>query len=77
MPGDIVLEVINSLDTISDMKSRLALSLQKRLNNPRFIAVPIALDLYDKLDYIYTVINMCNEFIYKGYISKKEDNSEK
>ena len=77
MPGDIVFEATNHLNTKSDMKSRLALSLQKRLNNPRFIAAPIALDLYDKLEYIYTIINMCNEFIYKGHISKKEDNSEK
>lgn len=77
MPGNIVFEATNHLNTVSDMKSRLALSFHKKINNNRFIAVPIALDLYDKLDYIYTVINMCNEFIYKGYISKKEDNNEK
>lgn len=77
MSGDIIFEATNHLNTVSDMKSRLALSFHKKINNHRFIAVPIALDLYDKLEYIYTVINMCNEFIYKGHISKKEDNSGK
>lgn len=77
MPGNIVFEATKHLNTVSDMKSRLALSFHKKINNNRFIAVPIALDLYDKLDYIYTVINMCNEFIYKGHISKKEDNNAK
>lgn len=72
LPGDIVFEVINCLDTESDMKSRLALKLQERFKDKRFTSVPIALELYDRLEYIYTIVNMCNEFIYKGHISKKE-----
>lgn len=72
LPGDTVFEVINCLDTESDMKSRLALKLQERFKDKRFTSVPIALELYDRLKYIYTIINMCNEFIYSGHILKKE-----
>lgn len=73
LPGDTVFEVMNCLDTESDMKSRLALKLQERFKNNRFTSVPIALELYDRLKYIYTIINMCNEFIYNGHILKKEE----
>lgn len=77
LPGEMVFEVINCLDTESDMKSRLALKLQERFKNKRFTSVPIALELYGRLKYIYTIINMCNEFIYNGHIPKKEDSDEK
>ena len=68
---------ISHLNTATDMKASLGIALHKKLNNPRFIAVPISIDLYDKLEYIYTVINMSNEFVCDELIPKKEDSNEK
>lgn len=71
-----IFHAVSHINVAYDMKTSLGIALQKRLKSPRFIAVPIALDLYDKLEYIHTVINMCSEFIYEDLIPKKEEINE-
>lgn len=71
--GKEIFYAVSHMNEAYDMKASLGIALQKRLNNPRFIAAPIALDLYDKLEYIHTIINMCGEFVSEDLIPKKEE----